>query len=85
MKNYVYVFDGTSWVEVWSSGPPPSIQDSPPVGTGWTFVSHDITAYKNAGLKVRFGYDIGSNGVFTIGSWNLDDVKLQNTVCPTVP
>ena len=79
------MFDGTAWVEVWSSGPLPSIQDSPPVGAGWTFVSHDITQYKNAGLKVRFGYDIQSNGVYTIGSWNLDDVKLQNTVCPTVP
>lgn len=85
MKNVVQVFDGTAWVEIWASGRPPSIQDSPPVGAGWTFVSHDITQYKNAGLKVRFGYDIESGGVYTIGSWNLDDVKIQNTVCPTVP
>lgn len=85
MKNVVEVYDGTKWVEIWASGPPPSIQDSPPAGAGWTFVSHDITPYKNAAIKVRFGYDIESGGVYTIGSWNLDDVKLQNTVCPTVP
>jgi hypothetical protein len=85
MKNVVEVFDGTKWVEIWASGPPPGVQDSPPVGAGWTFVSHDITQFKNAGLKVRFGYDIENNGAFTIGSWNLDDVKVQNIACPTVP
>ncbi len=85
MKNVVEVYDGTKWVEIWATGMSPGIQDSPPAGLGWTFMSHDITAYKNAGIKVRFGYDIESGGVFTIGSWNLDDVKLQNTVCTTVP
>jgi hypothetical protein len=82
MRNMVEVFDGTKWVEVWTSGNSPGIQDSPPVGTGWTFQAHNITAYKNPMLKVRFGYEIKSGGVFTIGSWNLDDVKLQNVACP---
>ncbi|MEO7328031.1 MAG: hypothetical protein ABI193_05605 [Minicystis sp.] len=82
MRNMVEAFDGTAWVEVWTSGPPPGVQDSPPTGQGWTFQSFDITAYKNAGLRVRFGYEILQNGVYTIGSWNLDDVKLQNTPCP---
>jgi hypothetical protein len=85
MRNMVEVFDGTMWVEVWTSGNPPGIQDSPPVGAGWTFQSHNITMYKNPNLKVRFGYEIKASGVFTIGSWNLDDVKLQNIACPTVP
>jgi hypothetical protein len=85
MRNMVEVYDGTSWKEVWTSAGPPSIEDSPPVGTGWTFMSHDLTAYKNMSLKVRFGYEILQGGVYTIGSWNLDDVKIQNTACPTVP
>jgi hypothetical protein len=85
MKNVVEVFDGTTWIEVWASGEQPGIQDSPPAGLGWTFVSHDITPYKNASIKVRFGYDIESEGAYSIGSWNLDDVKLQNTVCTAVP
>lgn len=85
MRNMIEVYDGTAWQEVWTSGGPPSIQDSPPMGAGWTFVSHDLTAYKNMNLKVRFGYEILKDGVFSIGSWNLDDVKIQNTPCPTVP
>lgn len=85
MKNVVEVYDGTSWVEIWASGMAPGIQDSPPVGAGWTFVSHDITPYKNANIKVRFGFDVEGTGVYIIGSWNLDDVKLQNTVCDTLP
>jgi len=78
MRNVVEVFDGTNWVEIWTSGPPPPVQDSP---LGWTFVSHDITQYKNPALKFRYGFDVGSTGVYTIGSWNLDDVKLQDTAC----
>ncbi|MEP7121558.1 MAG: hypothetical protein ABJE95_11630 [Byssovorax sp.] len=85
MRNMVEVFDGVAWQEVWSSGVQPSIQDSPPVGQGWTFMSHDITAYKSMNLRVRFGYEILQNGAYSIGSWNLDDVKIQNTACPTVP
>src|SRR6185436_7147796 len=68
MRNMVEVFDGAAWQLVWESGGPPGIQDSPPAGTGWTFQSFDITQYKNAGLKVRFGYEIKQNGVYTIGS-----------------
>lgn len=85
MKNVVEVFDGAKWVEIWATGEQPGIQDSPPAGLGWTFISHDITPYKNASIRVRFGYDIESENAFSIGSWNLDDVKLQNTVCTTVP
>jgi hypothetical protein len=92
MRNTVEVYDGTKWVEVqpWTDTSPggdgpPGFQDSPPVGAGWTFQALNITAYKNPAIQVRFGYRILSAGVFTIGSWNLDDVKLQNTNCPAVP
>jgi hypothetical protein len=85
MRNMIEVFDGTKWVEVWTTGNPPGVQDSPPVGTGWTFQAFDITMYKNPMLKVRFGYEIKSGGVFTIGSWNIDDVNLQNIACPNQP
>jgi hypothetical protein len=85
MRNMIEVFDGTSWKEVWASGEQPSIQDSPPVGAGWTFVSHDLTMFKNMNLKVRFGYEILQDLAYAIGSWNLDDVTIQNTACPSVP
>jgi hypothetical protein len=82
MHNTIDVWNGASWVNLWTSGGPPSIEDSPPNGTGWTFIQHDLTAYKNAGMKIRFGYDITSGGVFTIGSWNIDDVLVASAACP---
>ncbi|MFO0759081.1 MAG: hypothetical protein U0359_21495 [Byssovorax sp.] len=82
MHNSVDVWNGSSWVNLWTSGGPPGVQDSPPEGTGWTFIQHDLTAYKNAGMKIRFGYDITSGGVFTVGSWNIDDVLVASAACP---
>ena len=82
MHNRVEVFNGSQWIVVWQTGPSPGITDSPPTGMGWTYVSYDITNYKNAGMKVRFGFDIGSGGVFTIGSWNVDDVLVASAMCP---
>ncbi|MCC6553365.1 MAG: hypothetical protein IT372_10140 [Polyangiaceae bacterium] len=82
MHNTVEVWNGSSWITLWTSGPPPGIQDSPPTGLGWTFIQHDLTAYKNAGMRIRFGFDITSGGVYTIGSWNIDDILVASAACP---
>jgi hypothetical protein len=82
MHNRIEVWNGSSWVVIWQSGGPPVIQDSPPNGIGWTYVQHDITAYKNAAMRVRFGFDITQSGVFVIGSWNIDDVLVASLGCP---
>ncbi len=82
MHNMVEVYDGNQWVNLWTSGSAPGIEDSPPAGTGWTYEEYDVTAYKNAGMRVRIGYDITSGGVFTIGSWNVDDVLVASAGCP---
>jgi hypothetical protein len=77
MSNSIDVFDGTAWVNLWTSGGPPAIFDAQ-----WTKVSHEITAYKNASMRVRFGFLIGNSlGVFTVGSWSVDDVVIANAVC----
>jgi hypothetical protein len=76
MENRVEVFDGVSWVVVWQSGGAPGIQDN-----AWTKQSHDISMYANAQLRVRFGFDIGQNGVFNVSSWNLDDVVVASGAC----
>lgn len=81
MNNAVEVWDGTSWVTLWESGPPPRVQDSPPVGSGWVFVQHDVTAYKSATMRVRFGVTVGS-APLTVGSWNVDDVVVADMACP---
>jgi hypothetical protein len=69
--------DGVTWTVVWQSGAAPPITDSQ-----WTFESIDISAYTSATTRFRFGFSIGDPGVFTVSSWNLDDVKVQNAPCP---
>jgi hypothetical protein len=77
MTNVVDVYDGTTWHNLWTTGGPPPVQDA-----SWTYVSYDVTAYKNAKMQVRFGFNIGSVGVFTVSSWNVDDVLVANAKCP---
>ncbi|MCB9315720.1 MAG: HYR domain-containing protein, partial [Lewinellaceae bacterium] len=71
MKNVVEVYDGTNWVSIWETGSAPGVMDP-----SWTYQIFDISAHKNANLQVRFGFNIGSAGVYTIGGWNLDDFSL---------
>jgi hypothetical protein len=76
MHNAVEVWNGAQWVNLWTSGSF-ATQDA-----SWTFIQYDVTAHKNAAMRVRFGFDIGSLGVFTIGSWNVDDVLVASAACP---
>jgi hypothetical protein len=75
MHNKVEVFDGTKWVNLWTSG---SLATTDSV---WTKISYDISQYKNAKLQVRFGFDITSGGVFSVSSWNVDDVLISAAQC----
>ncbi len=77
MKNQVEVFDGTNWVVVWETLGSPGVKDS-----AWTFMSHDIAAYKNANMQIRFGFNIASGGVFTCSQWNVDDILIASGACP---
>lgn len=82
MGNRVEVYNGSQWIVLWKSGPFPGIQDSPPAGPGWTYLSHDVTSYKSAGMKVRFGFSVEQIGAIPAGSWNLDDVLVASAACP---
>lgn len=77
MQNIVEIYDGQSWVKLWETGDSPGVQDDK-----WVFVTHDVTKYKNKKLQVRWGFRIGSSGVFAVSSWNVDDVVLANVICP---
>ena len=71
------VFDGNAWVNVWT-------QSTQTTDTVWTHVSYDITAYKNANMKVRFGQNVAEMDpalVYIESSWNVDDVVVANAVC----
>jgi hypothetical protein len=76
MNNVVEVYNGAQWIQIWQSGAQ-TISDA-----DWTFISHKVTGHKNANMKIRFGFDVGSSGVFTVSSWNVDDVVVANKVCP---
>jgi hypothetical protein len=82
MHNSIEVWNGSQWITLWTSGSSPGIQDSPPAGLGWTFIQHDLTNYKNAAMRIRFGFDITSGNVLTVGSWNIDDVLVAAAACP---
>lgn len=68
--------DGTTWGLVWQTF------DLPTTDATWTFQAIDITAYKSATTRFRFGFSIGDPGVFRVSSWNIDEVKVQNAPCP---
>ena len=76
MQNAVEVYDGTKWVNLWSSGSSPGVQDAV-----WTKVSFDVTQYKNAALRVRFGFKVGSSGSYDTSQWNVDDVLIASAAC----
>jgi cysteine-rich repeat protein len=85
MNNVVEVYDGTTWVQVWQSGPSPAVFDSPaggantPSGPGWVKMQHDISAYAGPNLRARFGFEVGqASGAYTAGGWNLDDVAVYS-------
>jgi Ca2+-binding RTX toxin-like protein len=71
MQNTVDIFNGSSWVNLWSSGGSPGVQDN-----AWTPQQFDISAHKSASTQIRFGFNVTSGGVFTVSSWNVDDVKI---------
>jgi hypothetical protein len=77
MHNSVEVFDGTQWVTLWTTGGPPSIADS-----AWTYQSFDVTAQKNANMRVRFGFDITGQPPYVVSSWNVDDILVASAACP---
>ena len=83
MQNAVEVFDGSQWVRLWETGQGPGVADS-----AWTYQEFDVTPYANVQMRVRFGFMIGSGGVFTVSSWNVDDVKIhaqQGALCCAWP
>ena len=79
MRSRIEVWDGTQWVVLWSTqsqSPPQFLIDAPPRGMGWYPMSFDVSAYKNAQFKLRFGFDVGNAQVFSVGGWTVDDLSI---------
>jgi hypothetical protein len=76
MTNKVEVFNGVTWVNVWTQ---PS--NSTPINDPtWTPFSYNVTAHKNTQMRVRFGFDMNP-GAYTCTQWNVDDVVLASGPC----
>jgi hypothetical protein len=76
MTSRVEVWNGGSWNQVWASAANACTND-----TQWTQTSHDVTAYKNADVQVRWCLDIGSSRAFASGGWAIDDITLGALTC----
>jgi len=86
MRSRIEVWDGAQWVVIWStqSQPVPSLLiDAPPRGNGWYPMSFDVTSYKNAGFKLRVGFDVGNGQVYSVGGWTLDDISIVSSAVKT--
>ena len=42
-------------------------------------ILHDLTTYKNANMRIRFGFKIGQVDIdsWRVSSWNIDDVIIR--------
>jgi hypothetical protein len=77
----VEVYNGSAWVTLWSSTSVGSVFIT---DTAWGRFQHDVTAYKNASFRVRFGFKTAKQGQFfpwIMSGWNVDDVSLSSAVC----
>jgi hypothetical protein len=77
----VEVYNGSAWVTVWSNS---SLGNVLVADNNWLRFEHDVTAYKNAGFRVRFGHKTGQKAnflPFIMSGWNLDDVSLSSATC----
>lgn len=77
----VEVFNGSSWITVWSNA---SLGNQLVTENAWSRWTHDVTAYKNAQFRVRFGYRTDKQGQFLawiMSGWNVDDLTLSSGAC----
>jgi plastocyanin len=73
MTHTIEVFDGTAWQTIFTTVA--AIKDS-----SWKIQSYDITGYKNAAFRVRFGYKVDSDK-FDYTGWNIDDLVIGTPAC----
>ncbi len=64
--------NGTTWSTIFSNGTTTYTANS------WTKVQYDISALVDGrtAVYIRWGYQIGSSGVFAYSGWNIDDIEI---------
>jgi hypothetical protein len=75
MKSTVEVYDGAAWQQVYANKG--AVMDSV-----WTKQQYDVSAFKNANFRVRWGWQ-ANQGALICSQWNVDDVRLlPDPTCP---
>lgn len=64
----VEVYDGSDWVQLWANTDAVSDDE-------WTGQELDLTPYKNAQMRVRFGWSGAASSL--VSGWNLDDIEID--------
>ncbi len=74
----VEVFDGTTWVTLWDNVP---LGENEITEYSWTRYEYDVTAYKNAAFRVRFGHLVSDDFAWQMSGWNVDDLSVSSATC----
>jgi hypothetical protein len=77
MQHNVEVFNGTSWVVIFNG-------TALFTDAAWTRQEFNVTSYKNAQFRVRFGYSTAVDKnlyAWGMSGWNIDDVTLSSATC----
>jgi hypothetical protein len=76
--------DGLTWTNLYTN--PSGPQGGAPTETddAWSRQQLDVTTYKSAHFRVRFGHEAKQSGQFlgaVMSGWNIDDLSLSGAVC----
>ena len=72
----VEVFAAGAWVELWAVSDGGYFNDA-----GWTYVTHDVTAYKSDDFQVRWCFEVALDNAVSRPGWSIDDVLLEAIAC----
>lgn len=76
MNSVVEVYNGITWYPIYQNG------GAVVADTAWTTMTYDLTNYRNANMRIRWGFTVGAQGTAATGSWNIDDVRVMAGHCP---
>ncbi len=80
MSSTVEVYNGTKWIVIWNT-PTENMEGGGVHDSEWKTHVLDVTPFKNANFRVRFGVGVMAPDAYEVSSWNIDDLAL----IPCVP
>ncbi len=80
MTSQVEAFDGAKWQVIYTNANMSS--NGYVADNAWNKMSYNVSAFadNNAAFRLRYSYDVTSDGVYNIGGWNVDDLTVTGEV-----